>query len=169
MSTAIGNPSAVSSERVSVRPDLNLPQRITASGVKSDSMPSLTIEAAEVDWDTESRSYVLRRLSIAPRGRSGLTTTAMREVTVPEIVSLCFRLAPTEESGAAQLGRESREFYQQLRDEKSPELLYWVAKRAAVGQAISGAPNKEVMECFGVPQRTASRWIAQAREAGLLD
>ena len=40
---------------------------------------------------------------------------------------------------------------------------------AAVGQAISGAPNKEVMECFGVPQRTASRWIAQAREAGLLD
>jgi hypothetical protein len=163
----IGTPSVVSAETVDVLPDLKLPESISGANIKSSAMPNLEILEAELVLDRATRSYVLRRLNVA--GRAGrILTTDLRSLTVPEIVSECIQLAPSG-SDLEKMGRAEASFYEELKASNSPDLLLWVARRAAIAQAIAGAPNKEVMECFGVPQRTATRWIARAREAGLLD
>ena len=67
-------------------------------------------------------------------------------------------------------GRRNKDEYLNLVTGRlTDELLREVALRAAVRHGLYGDPNREVMECFDVPQRTASHWIAKARERGFLD
>lgn len=166
-----GEKSALSDQMVELKPDIQLPDRISNARVTTSKLPGIALTQVTLDWNAERHTYALTSFGLEIEGKGGtIQTTDLRKLSAPLIVETVIRVAWFPEEVQAKLSRSSREFYRELRESgDASELQFWVARRAAVAQALYGAPNKEVMECFEVDQSTATRWIAKARRSGLLD
>lgn len=158
----------VSPETVAVKPDLVLPEMLGGTEIKYRDREDLKF-SADAKWDPVSGSYGLTRLELITTGTARLTTVFLHALSAPVFLDIVMRVAMTSET-TARTGRKPQQYYLDLKTGRlTDELLLEVARRAATAQALQGTPNREVMECFDVPQRTASHWISRARQRGFLD
>lgn len=161
--------ASASPESTTVKPGITFPIAIEASGMTAEHLlPGITFEGA-LEWNGADRSYSLTKLAFNAPNSIGIGALMLRKLPISELRETIIRAAmPSEYANA--YGRKAREDYAALVTGKlNDELLQEVGVRAAVSQGLYGNPNREVMECFDVPQRTASHWIARARAQGFLD
>jgi hypothetical protein len=163
--TIIWTPAEISEETVSIKPGLTVARRVSMKGVKSDETPDLQLDLI-AEFSDKTRGYEITWLGIQPR-RGHLKSDDLKEFKINEMKSFIIRALPTEQ--VAPMGRKEETEYLAIKAGDKDVLLYQVALRAAVARLASKGENLEVKECFDVSPATATRWIAAAQKAGLLD
>lgn len=136
------------------------------SQISSDEVPNLRLDI-NFEFSAETRGYEISFLGVSNE-RGYIKSNDLKEIKIQEILSLALRALPLDQ--LEPLGRKTPEVYTKM--VKTPDkeaFLHEVGLRAAVARLTSMGENKEVMECFGVSQATATRWISAAQEAGYLD
>lgn len=158
-----------SEEVVSVKPDLVLPSWWRTSGISWSRLPGVELEVF-AEWDSDRIAYSTRSVQvqstgdISPTVLHNLSRSRMLRVGADRIAHVRdedgqlveFKLVPAELDRLAALG-------------PVPETLLAVARVYAYLRAVGVPPSKGVVNQFRIEQRTASRWIAKARAADLLD
>lgn len=160
--------ASATSDSFTVKPGVTFPSVLKAEGVHTGGMKSATIDAV-LEWDTERRAYSLKRLAINAIDGSDITAGFLKRIPVKVVRELVIRAAMPSSFFEVAGRKEPEDYARLVTGRLTDELLREVALRAAVRHGLYGDPNREVMECFGVPQRTATHWIARARAQGFLD
>jgi hypothetical protein len=150
-----------------VPPLWEIPESICASGIQLSSHPH---KQFDVRLALHTPSYVMQEMRIESDDR--IESQDVNTVPVPAIVEFVVRQWLDEMQ--SELMQESvivnPKWLQTLKGARlSSELLQNVAIQASFARLWGGASNQRVMSMFGVPQRTATRWIARATAEGLLD
>jgi hypothetical protein len=131
----------------------------------------------EADIVFEEGRFVIDRLTIQRREDGPLITTeGLRQIAVAALLHVAvegnvMHASPTGEAGdkvltwpwLLMLSERA-----QAGGGPSEEDLFAVATVYQVAYATGAPPTRTVMQRFGLPRSTASRWIALARERGLL-
>lgn len=158
---------------ISVRPDLRVPSRIHARVVFSDQ--PMAFEVA-LEWDSAELSYLVKRLVIDADG--AVSTADLHKVSLPTLIRLAASGDPevmTEEGDWERFelvlaSLDLTEFQSEIAAAgPTDDVLKWVGRIYAWGRIMGGNPNQLVVSTLGLPKRTATRWIARARQIGHLD
>ena len=123
----------------------------------------------------EGDRYVCRELRIRQReGGPPVIGEALRDVTVRCFIRLGIRHALLKEGQAP----DGSPIFQSVAMRHPPkgiakqgptdEVLRWVAQIYRLAVALTEAPTKSVQDELGVSRATAGRWVAEARNRGLL-
>jgi hypothetical protein len=157
---------------------LSLPRGLRASVAFE---PALTYEV-ELSLDVRARRYSVTQLTL--RAPSGLTATSVRDTGLPRILHAIAEgdpfaaLTETRSTKHAELRALSTSeglalWRERARSETAgtgptDDMLRWVSRVYVWFAAIGGRPAKGVENALQIPSRTATRWIAAARERGLI-
>lgn len=166
--TVFSKKHSASKESFTVKPGVTFPATLEVEGAHTAGMKTSTIDAT-LEWDTRRRAYALTRLVINAVDGSDITAGFLKRIPVKVVRELVVRAAMPTSFFKVAGRKEPEEYLRLVTGRLSDELLSEVALRAAVRHGLYGDPNREVMKCFDVPQRTASHWIARARAQGFLD
>ncbi|GAB3122073.1 hypothetical protein [Glaciibacter psychrotolerans] len=165
-----------------LKPDLWLPQLLHGT-VELPDLPGI---AFELDLLTLDAREGYRLHSMTMRSDDRITTAQVHKISLPKLLHALAAADPFVVL-AAQRGSEERKKRAEqstgggLLDRQSlaaaavgpngptEEMLMWVARTFAWCKAVGGNPGLAVQETLGLPQRTATRWIARARANGLLE
>lgn len=157
--------------KVELLPGLRLWREVT---VVADDYKGYGVEVRVV---LDDGRLTAREVTVTQReGGPPVTGEALRQVTVAAFVRRSI------EASAPDIPREPGESFQlvafgllqppdvtRMRDAGPvAETLGWVAKIYTLALATGDRPTKAVEEVFEVPGYTATRWVAKAREKGLL-
>lgn len=181
-----------SKERLTVPPGVSLPAWIEATGPLSRVMDSRSLEEIESDgldaedalvrieasYDDHEQRYLLRKLELtAPEGRE-ISGTLLREVAPLRIMR--WVLPRTFKPSEVGLGTSAvmRYIYPERGIELEPRPrgatgpthteIIEVATIYRLAHIVRDSPAKAVAESMGLERRTATNWIARARDVGLL-
>lgn len=159
-----------STDSFTVKPGVIFPTMLEATGMTADHLlpAGITFDAA-LEWNPVERTYSLTELSFHAPSSAGLSATMMRKLPVSDLRKAVIRAAMPSSFFEVAGRKEPEDYARLVTGRLTDELLSEVALRAAVRHGLYGDPNHEVMECFNVPQRTATHWIARARAQGFLD
>ncbi len=160
--------ASATSDSFTVKPGVTFPSMLAVEGAHTEGMKSATIDAV-LEWDIDRRAYALTRLAINAIDGSDITASFLKRIPVKVVRELVIRAAMPSSFFKVAGRKEPKDYARLVTGRLTDELLSEVALRAAVRHGLYGDPNREVMECFGVPQRTATHWIARARAQGFLD
>ncbi len=150
------------------------------AGLVTPSRLLLTVEDPEgydleLEIAFEGDRYVCRELRMRQReGGPPVTGEALRDVTVRNYVRTGIRLAVMKEEQApdgtsvlrSALGRKPPKGL--AKQGPTDEVLRWVAQIYGLAVALNEPPTKSVQDELGVSRATAGRWVAEARNRGLL-
>jgi hypothetical protein len=150
---------------IRVAPDLLFPRTIDVTEVGAPSAP-YDIELFAT-WDDERLGYSIRRLSVE-RKNEPITGAGIRSIAVQELFQSGVAMSAELADGTVieHLGRDLGDRLEGASDE---ERLLWAARIYAIARAYGTPPLKTVSEVLRISQSTATRMVARAREAHLLD
>lgn len=163
-----------------VAPGLLVPRQVFTE-VEVEGFPNTTFDVS-VRFNSETRSYVMEKLSIT--NMKGISVSEMHSYSIPTLITQAAAASVsvdlTEETGELRKWVKVGDLLSEIDFEaKGAEMkaagptrssLWWVAFVYAYGRAIGRSNyNDQVVSTFGLPKRTATRWIARARSEGLLD
>lgn len=172
--------SPVFADSLPIKPDLHLPSALEGN-LRLSEYPGVAFRLVLALLDPSHR-YTLVSLTIdAPHG---VTTSDLHKFSLPKLLHALASADPFVSIGASRSDATDRRA--QSTDDgwkawraradveaktsgPSMETLSWVARVYSWYRVVGGNPAVAVHETLGIPQRTASRWIAKARDAGLLD
>jgi hypothetical protein len=157
--------SEVSKDTLRIKPGLEVPRHIAMTGVHTDELPDIRLDL-EAEYSPAISGYEITYSGIRHQ-RGYLRSEDFKELKINDILEYIFSALPTEQREP--MGRKEKADYLAIKAGEKDVLLREVALRVAVSRLASRRENAEVMECFEVSQATATRWIAAARKAGLLD
>lgn len=147
---------------------LHLPQRFTVTDTE---LPNYEIE---ITIDRLKNGHDVLTASVRVTSEtSDVTGTVMRALKLREYVrggvDVTAEVASGEgwAYGPSITERAHRAMKSHPGDEH--ERLLWTARISRLAEVSRGTPNQDVATTFGVSARTASRWIAKAREFGFFD
>lgn len=164
----MGGPVEVSTERITIKPRLVVPRSFKVFNLAADKWWNLVFDI-EAELIPEVYSYGLKSIQVRARYPNEFVKPSdLRTLSVAELLTEANWLAVPSEL-LQQRQRLAKSEYLSAKAGDRMELLELAAQRAAVARLTSRDPNKELVECFDITQRTATRWLAEAREKGLLD
>ena len=165
---------------ISLGPGLGAPREFTFR-VEEERRYSLEADVAyEQPVGGRMGHFVCNRLTIQRREDGPpITTEGLREIPVAAFLRLAVegnlrRIGPTEYDGRTSSWKLTPTGPIRLSERAragagpSEQDLRAVADVYLLAHVTGGAPTKTVMDRFGLPRSTASRWIKMAREQGLL-
>lgn len=159
----------VSGETITLKPGLTVPVTMAVTDLTIPSSPELKGFSFDVNlrYLPDRLAYGIERLSI--RKKNGdLQAVDIRAVPVRELHAAVrmFGMPIGWDNDFVMAGDTSPE---NLKAGDRARLSRYVGFYAAVARLIAGDQAKEIARVFDVSQRTASRWIAEAKTNGFLD
>lgn len=153
---------------IDVLPDLVVPARWTMIGLLIAEADGVEVDL-EQEWDADRKQLSTRVLTI--HAARGLTATQLHGLARISTITAGnhFVQVRAEDGTLSPFGVNPDHLARMKADGPTDETLLWVARLYAASRSYGQAPNKSVVGYFDINQRTATRWIAKARKAGLLD
>jgi hypothetical protein len=108
--------------------------------------------------------YVCTSLDVTSLAGAGITGESLRELRIAEWIRTAARNPTCEDK----LGTAGRKIVEDA-DGPTSEALEVVATTYRYGHAIGDQPTRTAMDLLDLPRSRAARWIALARDQGLLE
>ncbi|WP_029042992.1 hypothetical protein [Cryocola sp. 340MFSha3.1] len=133
----------------------------------------------DAEWDDRQLKYKLT--SVTFTAQSGVGAGDLRLVSPSQLLLLItaqsVSMVVGEPSGEQKLALATDVFANMPRTDvaalrangPTEQALLWVGLVYSYTRAMGASPNKAVVDVLSLPQRTATRWIAAAKEQGFIE